>query len=103
MKQLVVAAFAFGLLTCVNGCGGMKGESETKEGIQILNDTADAIEKKDEAKLKELKKKGEDLKKKMDDLKLSDDEKKKLDEKYKADGEKAMKRVEDAMKKAAGG
>jgi hypothetical protein len=102
MKQFLVVASAFFLVVSVSGCGGMKGESETKEAIKLTNEMADAMEAKDKDKIEATKKKLEDLKKKMDDLKLTDDEKKKLEEKYKADSEKAQKRVEEALKKSLG-
>ncbi len=103
MKMFFAVTFAFALLVNVSGCGGMKGESETKEMIKLMNDTADALEKKDAKKAEELKKKGEELAKKMKDLNLSKDEEKKLEEKYKGDVEKAQKRIEEALKKAMAG
>jgi hypothetical protein len=71
-----------------------------KDTIALLNQMADAIEKKDEAKVKELQKKIEANGKKLEDLKLSADEKKKLEEKYKEDFAKAVAKVLEAGLKA---
>ena len=93
MRKLVAVVFAFALLVNVSGCG-MKGESEAKEGIQNMNDLADAMEKKD---------RGQDercmSRKRREELNLSEEggrnqadrgREDKLEEKYKADTEKAI-------------
>jgi hypothetical protein len=78
------------------GCAG-RGEDVTKEQIQAMNDLADAMEKGDMAKAKEITERMQAIQKKYDDLKLSDDEKKKLQEKYKDEMEKAGLRMGKAM------
>jgi len=101
MKKFLSLTCAFALLVGVSGCGS-KADSLIKEQIKLMNDLADAIEKDDEAKAKDIQEKIKENGKKLDDLKLSDDEKKKLEEKYKGDVEKAMKRVMEAAMKKGG-
>jgi hypothetical protein len=96
--RLAVAA----ALLATAGCGGA-ADGVVKDQIQAMNDFADAMEKGDEAKAKELGEKVQALQKKFDDLKLSDDEKKKLFEKHKGEMEKAGQRMAQAMFKKMGG
>jgi hypothetical protein len=94
----IVAGCTVALLISVSGCE-KSAEDRTKKQIDLMNDLADAIEKKDEAKAKsvaqELKENGEKLKA----MNLSDDDKKKIAEKYKEDLGKALgKLLAAAMK-----
>jgi hypothetical protein len=103
MKKVSVLGCAFVFLVGVSGCGSSP-DSLVKDQIKNMNDMADAMEKGDEAKLKELEKKSKDIEKKLDDLKLSDEEKKKLLEKHKDELGAALGRIMQAtMKKGLGG
>lgn len=98
MKRIIATAGALMLIVNLSGCSG-SAEDVTKKQIDLMNDLADAIEKKDEAKAKsiaqELKENGEKLK----GMNLSDDEKKKIGEKYKDDMLKAVGRLMGAAMK----
>src|SRR5262245_17875236 len=94
----LVAAAA---LVAMAGCGG-GADGLVKDMISDMNALADAIEKGDEAKVKEAEERMKATTKKLDDLKLSDDEKKKLMEKHKPELEKAGKRMAEAMFKKMG-
>jgi hypothetical protein len=98
MKKAVAWAGMFVLVFSVSGCGS-DADSLMKQQIQLMNDMADAIEKGDESKAKELESKAKELEEKMKALNLSDEDKKKLAEKYKADLEKAMGRLMGAALK----
>ena len=96
--RLFVTACTFALLINVTGCG-VSAEDRMKKDVDLMNDLADAIEKKDEARatslVQELKENGDKLK----EMKVSEDEYKKLKEKYKDDGTKAFNRLIAAIAK----
>jgi hypothetical protein len=96
VMRLIVAACAFALLISVSGCGG-SAEALTKKRISLLNELADAVDKKDEEKaksiVKDLNENGEKLKE------VSEEEKKHLAEKYKDDISKASKKLSAAVMK----
>jgi hypothetical protein len=69
-----------GLGMLLSGAGN--AEAMLKQMIQLMNDLTDAIDKKDEAKGKELARKWDDLNKKMNALRLPEADQRKLQEKY---------------------
>ena len=83
------------------GCGGSTADNLITEQIAILNQMADALEKGDKAKAKELDEKGKDVAKRLDALKLSDEEKAKVMEKHKDALAKAFGRCLEASMKNA--
>jgi TolA-binding protein len=87
----------------VSGCGA-SADSLVKEQIQIMNETAEALENKaPDAKVTELQKKLEETNKKLEALKLSDEEKKKVIEANKDELTKATMRLMKAgMNKTIG-
>jgi hypothetical protein len=102
VKKLIVSASVLILLCGVSGCGS-NADSLVKDQIRLTNELADALEKKDEAKIKDLTQKLEDTGKKLDALNLSHDEKKKLAERYKDDLQKAgMRMAKAGMNRAMG-
>jgi hypothetical protein len=94
MRKIVTLFCTCALLLGLAGCGGMKGEAETKESLAIMRE---AIANKD-AKAEETKKKTEALAKRMEALNLTAEEKKKLEEKFKPEMEKLIAEMMKAMK-----
>jgi len=95
MKKPVVLV-GIGVLVCgLAGCSA-SGDSLMKEQIRNMNDLADAMEKKDDARAAELKTKMDDTEKKLAALKLSDEEKKKLVERHQDEIQKASMRLAQA-------
>jgi hypothetical protein len=102
VKSFVFSVGMVFLLFGASGCGS-SADGLVKDEIKYMNEMADAIEKKDEAKTKELKAKLEETEKKLNELKLSDDDKKKLIEANKDELTKATQRVVEATMKGAFG
>lgn len=110
MKRFVATGFAFALLVVAVGCSGsattppalMKGEAEVQDAMKLMNEMADAMEKKDEAKVKTLKEKLDILDNKMKELKLPEEEEKKLKDKYKGEMDKLQERMMKAAAKGLG-
>ena len=98
-RTFCLAAAATFLVTA--GCGG-GGDALVKDMIADMNAIADAMEKGDEAKVKEIEERMKATTKKLDDLKLSEDEKKKLMERHKDEMDKAGQRMFAAMAKKMG-
>jgi hypothetical protein len=94
--------FRFIILSCVSamclfgatGCGGP--DSLVKKQIALINEQADAIEKKDAVKFQRVVNEQNELAQKFKELNLSAEEKKRLEEKYKDEMNKAMKRLQAA-------
>jgi hypothetical protein len=99
VKKFVTVVCACALLGNLSGCGGGSADSLTKDFIDQMNGLADAIEKKDEAKAKEMMKKVDETAKKLKDVKVTESEKKKLEEKYTKDLTSAGEKVGKAMGK----
>lgn len=96
MIRCLAIASACVILVDVSGCSSSP-EDIVKKQISLMNDLADAIEKKDEAKAKSL---AQELKENSDKLKdIKEEDKKQLEEKYKEDMMKAaFKLLAAAMK-----
>jgi hypothetical protein len=71
MCRFLTVGCAAALLFGVSGCGS-SAESNIKEQISLLNDMADAAQKKDEAKIKELGNKIKDLQEQFNKFSESD-------------------------------
>jgi hypothetical protein len=95
VKKLIVFAGMVVLVCGVIGCG-RNADSLIKEEIKNMNAMADAMEKKDDAKLKDCQTKLEETNKKLQALKLSDQEKKQLLERHQDELQKATMRVVQA-------
>jgi hypothetical protein len=90
------------LLCGVIGCGG-NADSLVKDEIKCMNELADAFEKKDDARAKELQTKLEETDKKLQALKLSDEQKKQLISRHQEELQKASTRLAQAgMNRALG-
>jgi hypothetical protein len=100
MKRLVAFAFVAMLAVSMTGCGGMKGEDVMKDTINITNELAAALEKKEPAdKIKAIADKMKAVADKAKDLKLTKDEEEALKKKYEGD----MKAAQERMMKAFSG
>jgi len=96
MKNRLALGSLFALLICLSGCGSSP-DSLMKQQIDLMNDTADAMESDaSESEMKELEERGKALKEKMENLDLSDEEKKQLVEKNKDEYSKALSRLMQA-------
>jgi len=89
MKKAIVLG-ALAVVLTLSGCGS-QADGLIQQQIKLMNEMADAMENKDEAKLKDIESRMKTIGKQMEELKLSDADKKALEEKHK-----------DAMMKAAG-
>jgi hypothetical protein len=105
MKKLIGLGCVALVLCFVSGCGGKSAEAIYKDQTKLYNEYADAVEKKDDAKAKEIQKKIDENEKALADLKLSEADKKKLadDEEFKKAairyaGAKLGSGLKDAMK-----
>jgi hypothetical protein len=101
MKKASRWGVAFVVLMAVSGCGS-SADSLMKDMIADMNALADLLEKGDEARINDAKKRLEETGKKLDALKLSEEDKKKLQEKYKPEMEKAASRMMGGMMKQMG-
>jgi hypothetical protein len=77
-----------------------KAEALIKEQIALVNELADAYEKKDAVRINLLDLRRDELRKRVNALKLAEADQKKLDEKYKAEFDKAILRLTEAARKA---
>jgi hypothetical protein len=100
-RSLILAGTAV-LLCGVMGCGG-SADSLVRDQIRTMNDLADAIEKKDDARAKDLQEKLKATEKKLQELKLSDEQKKELISHHQEEIQKAVQRLtQAAMKRTLG-
>jgi hypothetical protein len=109
MKKLLLVGGMFVLLSGLCGCGGKDThESLTKEGIDLMGeyiDTLDKINDEESAKaakpkLEALAKKGQDLKKRMEAIgKPSKEEEERLQKKFSGDIAKLAPKMFGAMAK----
>ncbi len=97
IRFVITACVSTICLFGLTGCGGP--ESLIKKQIGLINEQADAIEKKDAAKFQRTLNEMKEVEQKIKDLNLSPEEKQRLKEKFKGDIEKAMKRLREAAEK----
>ncbi len=74
MKKFLGLGCVALMLCFVSGCGGKNADALIKEQTVLMNDYADAVDKKDDAKAKDVEAKIMESNKKLEALKLSDDE-----------------------------
>jgi hypothetical protein len=95
VKRSIIYAGMIVLLCGVVGCGG-NADSLVKDEIRYMNELADAFEKKDESRAKELQTKLEATDKKLQALNLSDEQKKQLLSRHQEALQKATTRLAQA-------
>ena len=98
MKRSLVTVCVFALLSGLSGCSG-NAEDLYKKQIDLMNNLADAIEKKDEAGAQSIVKELNEVESKLKDTKVTADEKKRIEDKYKDELGKAVMKLLGAMMK----
>ncbi len=92
MRKFIMVGSVLLTVCVLSGCGA-SADSLMKDQIRDMNAMADALEKKDDAKAKEIEKSMKATEEKLNALKLSEDEKKKVVERHKDEITKAMDRL----------
>ncbi len=101
MKKAVILSGVCLALFALSGCGS-SADSLIQQQIKVMNDLADAMEAKDEAKVKQIEAQMKELQKQMKEIKLSEADQKALAEKHKDALMKATGRLMGAALKGGG-